>query len=134
MRTAKDSLFLFSSNALDAIFAFVFVNVSFRLLTNDEFGVYSALFNFITVSVSIIDFGIGRALVNFIAYHQDKGSISQTHQYVTAGFVLRVCSSLLFVSAVFLFSDKISFAFFRTTQSDLVRWAALSVFFFRYWI
>lgn len=127
MRTAKDTLFLFTSNALDALFAFVFINVSFRLLTNDEFGVYSALFNFITVSVSVIDFGIGRALVNFIAYHRHKGSISQTHQYVTAGFVLRVCSSLLFVVAVLLLSDKISYAFFRTTETDLVRWAAISV-------
>jgi O-antigen/teichoic acid export membrane protein len=114
-KTARSTYTLFSGNTLDAFMAFLFTVFTFRLLSPAEFGIYSAINNFVILSFSILDIGISSALVNFISYNHQKGNEKAAKQYFTAGLIIR-CSLTVIVSVLVILTAPLLGPRFFLTQ------------------
>lgn len=104
-QTAVSTYTLFAGNLVDAILAFVFTVLIFRLLATSEFGIFSAINNFIVVTYSLLDLGVSSSLINFISYHRYHHQPDKARQYLYTGVLLRFGVALL-VSLVVVIGSK----------------------------
>lgn len=127
--TAKNTYILFTGNVLDAFFGFLFIVLIVRngLLSTADFGIFSAISNFVIVVYSLLDIGIGGTLINFISYHHSRGDEVQAKKYFQAGLFLRSGASLTISLVIMLFSWFIGPRLFLTTQLQPVLLASLAI-------
>src|SRR3989337_27937 len=118
--TAKNTYILFAGNLVDAALAFLFTILVFRTLSTAEFGIFSALNNFVIVAYSLLDIGISGSLINFISYYQSRQQHQTAREYFQAGIWLRGVAalgvSLLVIGSSWIIGPK----FFLTQQNPAV--------------
>jgi len=128
-RTARNTYVLFAGNVLDAFFGFLFIVLIVRngLLSTSDFGIFSAIANFVIVIYSLLDIGIGGTLINFISYYHSRGDEATAHKYFQAGLFLRSGASLLISLVVMLFSWLIGPRLFLTQELQPVILAGVAI-------
>jgi len=128
-KTAKNTYILFTGNVLDAFFGFLFIVLIVRngLLSTSDFGIFSAIANFVIIVYSLLDIGIGGTLINFISFHHSQGDETTAHNYFQAGLFLRFGASLLISLAVMVFSWLIGPRLFLTGELQPVILAGLAI-------
>lgn len=127
-QTARNTYILFAGNLTDAIFSFLFAVICFRLLSTSDFGIFSAISNFIVIMFSVSDVGISSGLVNFIPYYTSRHQESLSHRFESVGIIMRSVVSSVLAALVILFSPFISQAFFHTQSYSSVALAGFAVF------
>ncbi len=120
--TAKNTYTLFAGNLLDAMLAFGFTLVVYRVLNTSDFGVFSALNNFLFTAALVLDLGIGQALLHFVPVYPDRA-----RQYITAGVWLRAGVATAVAAILILTAGWIGPGFFATRQIWAVIWTAVAV-------
>jgi len=126
-KTAKSTYVLFTGNTTDAFLAFLFTVITFRLLDTADFGIFSAINNFVVLAFSILDMGIGSGLINFISYNFEQNKRSLARDYLFSGIIIRAITSGLFALLVIVFSPLIASKFFLTNQYTAVILAGISI-------
>lgn len=78
----KKDIFLVSLGlGTTAILGFIYTVLMARILSPDQFGVFSALVSLIAITFSLGDLGVGPAIINFLPKHKDK-----TQEIVETGY------------------------------------------------
>ncbi len=93
--TAKTTYAMFAGNATTAVFAFVVVILTARVLGPVRFGLFFALYNVVQLVSSVADLGVNSGLVNFIPASLSQGNPKEANQYLKAGW-----DFVLFISIV----------------------------------
>ncbi len=125
--TAKNTYLLFFGNTLDAIFAFIFTTITFRILSTADFGIFSAINNFIVLAFSILDLGIGSGLINYISYHHQQGDNQKAAEYFKAGLLLRLGLAAVVSVLIIVFSWAIAPNLFLTQEYLSVVFAGIAI-------
>ncbi len=125
--TARSTYTLFTGNTLDAFFAFLFTVLSFRLLTTGEFGIFSAINNFVVLAFSILDVGVGSGLINFVSYYYHKGEEKKAREYFKAGLLLRATLAATVSTLLISFSWIIAPRLFVTQEYPAVMLAGFAI-------
>src|SRR3989344_4908287 len=126
-KTARSTYVLFMGNTLDSFMAFLFTVLVFRTLTTADFGVFSALNNFVIIAYSLLDIGIGGSLINFISYYRSHNQPALARKYFQTGIFLRGVTSLIVGLVVIALSGFIGPKFFLTSQVSAVATAGLVI-------
>jgi len=111
--TARSAYTLLAGNLTDSILAFLFTLISFRLLSTADFGIFSAVNNFVFTCVQVLDLGIGGSLLHFIPYWQSHRLREKEASYIWSGIIFRVGAAVAAGTFLLVFSHQIA-GFFRT--------------------
>ena len=125
--TARSAYILFAGNLTDSVFAFLFTIITFRLLTTADFGIFSALNNFVFTAVLILDLGLGSALLHFLPYWNSRRQPSRSEAYLSAAFLMRVGIASAVGLMLGFFSFVIAPGFFKTDQNWAIILAGASL-------
>ena len=123
--TAKDTFVLFSGNILIAFWGFLFILIVARALTVYDFGVFSAVLNFVVILSSIADIGISTGSVNFVSEHTARGEDEKANEYIKSSFLIRIFIVLAISVAVAVFAPFVSSTFLATRDPKIAIWAAI---------
>lgn len=113
-RTAKNTFFIFSGNALSLIFAFIFTVVLVRILSFENIGYFSAVFSFLLLISDISDIGIGTSLSRFLPSLKSE-KIKQS-SFLKTAFILQGLIGIAVSSVVFIFSGFLSKAILHAPE------------------
>lgn len=123
--TVKDTVTLFIGNVGSAFWGFLFTLLVARSLSIADFGVFSAIINFVNILVSLSDMGISTGSVNFISEHLGKNDESKANEYIKASFVIRILITIIISIALIFLAPIISPKLFATGDVKLGLWAAI---------
>lgn len=129
--TAKDTFILFAGNLGSAFWGFLFTLFAARSMSIAEFGIFSAVLNFVVIISSVADIGISTGSVNFVSTHTARGEHEKANEYIKASFLIRLFIVLLISVLVAIFAPFVSKTFLATTDPKLAIWGAvIPIFFF----
>lgn len=123
--TAKDTFILFAGNIGAAFWGFLFVLLAARSMDVAEFGIFSAVLNFVVILSSLSDIGISTGSVNFVAGYSARGENKKANEYIKASFLIRLITIFLTSLIVVIFAPFVSKAFLATHDPKLAIWAAI---------
>jgi O-antigen/teichoic acid export membrane protein len=126
-KTAQNTYLLFVGNLIDAVFAFLFTMVSFRLLNTEGFGIFSAVNNFVVLIFTLMDLGISSSLINFIPQFLSKNDKTSAEKYQYNGITMRLLLAVLVLILLLIFSPWIAKEMFMTTQYVVVVLAGIAI-------
>lgn len=124
--TARSTYLLFAGNLLDSVFAFGFTVLTFQLLSNSDFGIFSALNNLIFTGVLVLDFGLGAGLLHFLPRFLSFKPSPAAGYFSTAVFY-RLAIALATALVISLLSPWISPRLFSTSSPWPVIMSSLSI-------
>lgn len=120
--TARDTYILFIGNILSAFFSFIFTLLVARALSVSEFGVFSAVINLATITVSLSDLGVSSGLVSFVANAYSKGKLIEAQKYIKAALIIKLLVLTFLVSIIYLFAPAVSKNLLATSNINTVYW------------
>ena len=130
-KSARGSLYLFMGNFVSEIINAVGVVLVARLLTPEEYGVYSVAFVLPFLFVMFSNWGVGAALTRFLAMYQGEGRWSMIRGIVTKGLAFNGGLSLLLTSIMYVSADFLAETILlRPGLGGLVRLSSVIVFLF----
>jgi len=130
-KSARGSLYLFMGNFLSEIINAVGVVLVARLLTPEEYGVYSVAFVLPFLFVMFSNWGVGEALTRFLARYQGEGRWSMIRGIVRKGLAFNGGLSLLLTSIMYVSADFLAETILlRPGLGSLVRLSSVIVFLF----
>jgi O-antigen/teichoic acid export membrane protein len=122
--TAKDTFVLFAGNLGAAFWGFLFILFVARSISVYEFGILSAVFNFVVILSSLADIGISTGAVNFVSSHTARGEHEKANEYIKASFLIRLFIVLGISVLVAIFAPFVSKTFLATNDPMMAIWAA----------
>jgi len=129
--TAKDTFILFVGNLGSAFWGFLFTLFAARSMSIAEFGIFSAVLNFVVIISSIADIGISTGSINFVSTHTARGEHEKANEYIKASFLIRLFIVLFISTLVAIFAPFVSKTFLATNDSKMAIWGAvLPIFIF----
>lgn len=129
--TAKDTFILFAGNVGAAFWGFLYTLFAARSLSVYDFGVLSAVINFVVIIASIADIGISTGTINFVSSNEAKGDQEKSNEYIKASFVIRIVIAAVISLVVVIFAPFVSKTFLASRDPMLAIWgAALPIFIF----
>ena len=123
--TAKDTFVLFTGNIGAAFWGFLFTLFAARSMSVFEFGIFSAVLNFVVILASLSDIGISTGAVNFISSHTSRGEEEKANEYTKAAFIIRLLIVLGISTIVAIFAPYISKTFLASSDPKVAIWAAV---------
>lgn len=123
--TAKDTFVLFAGNLGSAFWGFLFTLFAARSMSIAEFGIFSAVLNFVVILSSLADIGISSGSVNFVSDHTAKGEHEKANEYIKASFLIRIFIVLLISVLIAIFAPFVSKTFLAASDPKLAIWAAI---------
>ncbi len=129
--TAKDTFVLFAGNLTSAFWGFAFTLFAARSMSVFEFGIFSAVLNFVIILSSVADIGISTGSINFVSAYTTKGEHEKANEYTKAAFIIRffIVSGISILIAIF--APYISKIFLASTDPKIAIWSAvLPIFLF----
>lgn len=123
--TARDTFILFAGNLGSAFWGFLYTLLIARSVSVYEFGIISAVLNFIVILSSLSDIGISSGAVNFVSSHEARGEKDKANEYVKASFVIRLFIVLFISVLVAIFAPFVSKSFLATDDPMMAIWAAI---------
>jgi O-antigen/teichoic acid export membrane protein len=124
-QTAKDTFVLFAGNIGSAFWGFLFILLVARSLSVSDFGILSAVLNFVAILASIADMGISTGSVNFVSEHLARGENEKAKEYIKTSFQVRLYIVLLISLAVAIFAPFVSQQFLASRDPKMALWAAI---------
>ncbi len=123
--TAKDTYLLFFSNVVTAFLGFVFTWLLARNLSVGDFGIFSAVSNFVFMAIAVTDIGVSAGLVNFVARLEAEGKFKEAEKYIKAAFNVWVGITFFLSLLLIFFSKRFSPLLFATNNPAASVWAGL---------
>jgi O-antigen/teichoic acid export membrane protein len=123
--TAKDTFILFAGNLGAALWGFLFILFVARSVSVYEFGVLSAVLNFVIILTSFADIGISAGAVNFVSNHTARDEHEKANEYIKAAFLIRLFIVLLISVLVAIFAPFVSRTFLATNDPKMAIWGAI---------
>lgn len=94
-RTAKDTYLIFSGNLLSAFLGFVYTLIAARVLSVNDFGVFSAVTNLVYLIISLTDLGVSSGVIQFVAKLRAEGKDDEADKYIKSAFLIKMGMTLL---------------------------------------
>ncbi len=123
--TAKDTYILFVGNMISAVLGFLFVFLVAKLISRDDFGIFSASLNLVVILTSISDLGITSGLINFISKADSENDEVTSLKYQKAGLVIKIVVVLFLSIIVILFAPFISKTLLASSDLLISVWVAI---------
>jgi O-antigen/teichoic acid export membrane protein len=123
------SSFIFVIGILSAIIALFTRVVLARNLTLEEFGLFYAVFIFVSFFALFRNFGLGAALIKHVPEYRVKEKFDLVKSTVIITGVWRIAISLVLAFVFFAFSDFLAVKYFHTLSASIIL-KLLSIFFF----
>jgi O-antigen/teichoic acid export membrane protein len=123
------SSFIFIIGILSAIIALITRVVLARNLTLEEFGLFYAVFVFVSFFALFRNFGLGAALIKHVPEYRVKEKFDLVKSTVIVTGVWRIAISLVLAFVFFAFSDFLAVKYFHTLSASIIL-KLLSIFFF----
>lgn len=123
--TAKDTFVLFAGNLGSAFWGFLFTLFAARSMSVAEFGIFSAVLNFVVILSSLADIGISTGSINFVSDHTARGEHEKANEYIKASFLIRLFIVLIISVLVAVFAPFVSKTFLASNDPKLAIWAAI---------
>ena len=130
--TAKDTFMLFAGNLGAAFWGFLFTLFVARSMSVYEFGILSAVFNFVVILSSLADIGISTGAVNFVSSYTARGEHEKANEYTKASFLIRLFIVLGISVIVAIFAPFVSKTFLASNDPKIAIWAAVIPIFLPY--
>lgn len=109
--TARQTLILFSANFLEAISAFVIIIILARTLQPERFGLYTTYINFILLTTSILDLGIGASLIRFLPV----SSAIKKRLFIKTAVNFSFITALFVALLILVFNQPVNYYVFLST-------------------
>ncbi len=123
--TAKDTFILFAGNLGSSFWGFLFTLFAARSMSISEFGIFSAVLNFVVILSSLADIGISTGAVNFVSSHTARGEHEKANEYTKASFLIRLFIVLAISAIVAVFAPFVSKTFLASNDPKIALWAAV---------
>lgn len=123
--TAKDTFVLFAGNIGAAFWGFLYTLFAARSLSLYDFGVLSAVINFVVILTSLADIGISTGTVNFVSTNEAVGDKKKADEYIKASFVIRLVIVVAISLLVIIFAPFVSKTFLTVSSPKLAIWGAV---------
>jgi len=123
--TAKDTFILFAGNLGSAFWGFLFTLFVARSLSVYDFGIFSATLNFVVILYSLADIGISTGSVNFVSQHTARGEHEKANEYIKASFLIRLFIVLGISVIVAIFAPFVSKTLLATHDPKIAIWSAV---------
>lgn len=123
--TAKDTFVLFAGNLGSAFWGFLFTLFAARSMSIAEFGIFSAVLNFVVILSSLADIGISTGAVNFVSSHTSRGEHEKANEYIKASFLIRLFIVFAISVLVAIFAPFVSSQFLATKDPMMAIWGAV---------
>ncbi|OGG00362.1 hypothetical protein A2Y99_02960 [Candidatus Gottesmanbacteria bacterium RBG_13_37_7] len=107
-QTAKDTYWVFGSNILSAILAFVYIVFITRKLGPSEFGVFSSIFAYSLLISDIAEFGIGSSLSRFLPPLYSRNENGKALSFLKTSFIFILKIALIVSIGTIIFSGSLS--------------------------
>lgn len=121
-KTATDTLTLFSGNALNAFFSFLFTLIVARALSVSDFGVFSAVGNLVYIIIPLSDLGVSSGIVRFVSELESQGKVKTSLKYINAAFAIKFVTFAIISIIIVLFPDTIARALLASTDANMSYW------------
>src|SRR4030042_6211059 len=105
-QTAKDTYWVFGSNILSAILAFVYIVFITRKLGPSEFGVFSSIFAYSLLISDIAEFGIGSSLSRFLPPLYSRNENGKALSFLKTSFIFILKIALIVSIGTIIFSGS----------------------------
>lgn len=122
--TAKDTYILFGGNVLAAFLGFLSTLIIARALSIEEFGVFSAAINMVSILTSLSDIGVSTGVVNFVSGFLASGEKKRANLYAKAALVIKLTAVLFFALILLSIAPFAAKTFLATTDVTITYWVA----------
>lgn len=128
-RLAKGSAIIFTAFIASELIGLFLRMFLARSLTVAEYGLFYAVFALISFFILFRDLGLGTALVKYIPEFTVRKQFAEIKSSITSVLLFQAAFGLIVSAVLFIFSDQIALAIFRTLDASLLL-RILSTWFF----
>jgi len=125
----KGSAIVFTALALSALFGFLLRMFLARSLSVADFGLFYAVFTFVSFFALFRDLGLNSALVKYIPEFSVRKEFDTIKSSITIAVLFQAIFSFSVATILFIFSGQVALAFFKTEAATLPL-QIMSVWFF----
>lgn len=119
-KLVSGSLFVFSMSVLAAFIAYFTRIILARSLTPSEYGLFYAVFAFVSFFLFFRDLGLNQALARYIPEFRVKHKYNAIKTAIASVFLWQLLSSLVFGSLLFIFSSFLAKDYFKDASAALI--------------
>lgn len=119
-RTAKDTYVVFVGNVVSFVFGIFFVILAARKIDPSGWGVFSAAGAFMLILFSFSELGLSSGLFKFVSRLSAQGKESEVNAVASVILIIRLATSLIFCSLIFVFAAPLSLLLLKINNSSLM--------------
>lgn len=119
-KIVSSSTIVFITSGVAGLIAYITNIVLARQLTQEEFGLFSATFTFITFFLFFRDLGIGDALVKYFPEYQVNKQYNKIKTSASSVVFFQLLSSLIFTGVIFMLSGYLAEHYFKDPLAESV--------------
>ena len=108
-----DASLVFVMGIFAAIFGYLIRVVLSRQLSLEEFGLFYAVFTFVSFFIVFRDFGLSQALVKFIPQFLVKKEYGKIKSSIKFAFSVNLLMGMIFAVFFIIFSDYLAINYFK---------------------
>ena len=108
-----DASLVFVMGLLAAIFGYLIRVILSRQLSLEEFGLFYAVFTFVSFFIVFRDFGLGQALAKFIPQFLVKKEYGKIKASIKFAFFINLFMGMIFATFFIIFSDYLAINYFK---------------------
>lgn len=129
-KTAKGSFIIFAMMLLASVIGYAIRLVLSRQLSLEDFGLFYAVFTFVTFFVIVRDFGLNQALIKFIPEFNVKNKLSKIKSIALYTFLTSLASLVIVVSILAIISKILGINYFHNALAQKILIFLLAYFVF----
>ena len=118
-RTARDTYILFAGNTASAFWGFLFILITARALSVEDFGIFSAAVNLATILISVVDAGVSSGAINFVSEAIEEKDSQKADRYIKASIMVRTVAVSITSLLLILFSPVIAKSLLATNNYQI---------------
>lgn len=131
--TARDTYILFIGNVFSAFLGFLFTVIIARVISVEDFGVFSATINLFVLLTSLSNVGLASGVVNFYSFYVGKGDERKANEYAKGAFNIKFIINTTLSVFVLIFAGFVSKNWLATTDKSAAYWLAILTFLAVFW-
>lgn len=119
-KTAKDTYIVFVGNIISFSFGIIFTVLAARAIEPAGWGIFSAAGGLMVILFAFSEMGLSAGLFKFVASLWTKGEKDEAEKIVSAIFLVRIVTALIFSLLMVFLAGPLSLFLFKTSQPELI--------------
>ena len=109
---------LMINSSLASVFSYLLRLLLARTLSIEEFGLYYAVFTFLSFFMFFRSFGLDSALVKYIAEFEVKKEYNKIKTAIASALLFQLVSSIIFIGILFFLSNFLAATYFKNPMAS----------------